>query len=74
MLVCIVLVTDRTEKWFELNASYDQVWLSHGLKAVTVGFINEQVLPVVEIVPDGVFYDYQAKYHSQVPNIWSELR
>ena len=30
----------------------------------TVGIVNGQVLPVVSIVPDGVLYDYEAKYES----------
>ena len=64
---CVGNVTELREKWFELSASYDRVLVEPWIKGreMTVGFINEQVLPVVEIVPDGVFYDYQAKYHSQ---------
>jgi len=30
----------------------------------TVGLVNGQVLPVVSIVPDGILYDYEAKYES----------
>lgn len=31
----------------------------------TVGILDEQPLPVLEVVPDGRFYDYRAKYDDQ---------
>ncbi|MCE5325047.1 MAG: D-alanine--D-alanine ligase [Planctomycetaceae bacterium] len=31
----------------------------------TVGVLGEQALPVLEIVPDGEFYDYRAKYSDE---------
>jgi D-alanine-D-alanine ligase len=33
-------------------------------KEVTVGVLGDRALPVVEIVPEGSHYDYNAKYHS----------
>lgn len=34
-------------------------------RELTVGVLGEQALPVIEIVPDGAFYDYHAKYSDQ---------
>lgn len=31
-------------------------------REVTVGILGDQALPVLEILPDGAFYDYRAKY------------
>jgi D-alanine-D-alanine ligase len=36
-----------------------------GGRELTVGILGEQALPVIEIVPDGAFYDYRAKYSDQ---------
>lgn len=35
-----------------------------GGKELTVGILADRALPVIEIRPDGQFYDYDAKYHS----------
>jgi D-alanine-D-alanine ligase len=32
---------------------------------LTVGILGDQALPIIEIVPDGSFYDYRAKYSDQ---------
>jgi D-alanine--D-alanine ligase len=34
-------------------------------RELTVGILGDQALPVIEIVPDGSFYDYRAKYSDQ---------
>jgi len=34
----------------------------HG-RELTVGVLNEEALPIIEITPGDGFYDYQAKYH-----------
>ncbi len=34
-------------------------------RELTVGVLGDQALPVIEIVPDGAFYDYHAKYSDQ---------
>ncbi len=34
-------------------------------RELTVGVLNGEVLPILEIIPDGEFYDYRAKYQSK---------
>lgn len=34
-------------------------------REITVGILGGQALPVLEIIPDGKFYDYRAKYSDQ---------
>jgi D-alanine--D-alanine ligase len=34
-------------------------------RELTVGILGDQALPIIEIVPDGSFYDYRAKYSDQ---------
>ncbi|MBW6507964.1 MAG: D-alanine--D-alanine ligase [Desulfuromonadales bacterium] len=57
----------------ELEAGLDAAAQLHGSLLVedyidgaelTVSVVNEQVLPIIQIVPQGGFYDYQAKYAS----------
>ncbi|MCL2000515.1 MAG: D-alanine--D-alanine ligase [Planctomycetes bacterium] len=33
-------------------------------RELTVGWLDGRVLPIIELLADGDFYDYQAKYHS----------
>ena len=33
-------------------------------REVTVGWLDGDILPAIELIPDGVFYDYRAKYQS----------
>ncbi|MCD6525755.1 MAG: D-alanine--D-alanine ligase [Desulfuromonas sp.] len=63
----ISLAADRTElkQAIEQARQFDRRVLVETYiqgREVTVGVLSGQVLPVIEVVPDGGFYDYAAKY------------
>jgi len=65
--VDITIATDlpqRDEALEYLVDKYSRAMLERYLpgREFTVGIIGNSVLPVMEIVPDGRFYDYRAKY------------
>ena len=58
---------DREAGVMTLLAKYGRFLLEqfiHG-RELTVGILGEQALPIIEILPDGQFYDYRAKYSDQ---------
>ncbi|MFP4353927.1 MAG: D-alanine--D-alanine ligase [Phycisphaerae bacterium] len=54
----------RDEKIGELIEIYGRVMLERFVEGreMTVGILDDQALPICEILPDGAFYDYRAKY------------
>ncbi|MCP4375247.1 MAG: D-alanine--D-alanine ligase [bacterium] len=65
--VDITIATDpkvRDEALDDLVDKYSRVMIERYLpgREFTVGIVGNSALPLVEIVPDGDFYDYHAKY------------
>ena len=61
----IVMDTAGLQKAVRSAREYDrEVLIEHFIegKELTVGILNGQPLPVIEIAPQGGFYDYHAKY------------
>jgi D-alanine-D-alanine ligase len=54
----------RDEALEDLLDKYGRIMLERYVKGreLTVGILGDQALPVLEILPDGEFYDYRAKY------------
>jgi D-alanine-D-alanine ligase len=54
----------RDDALEELTDLYDRAMLERFVpgRELTVSVLGETALPVLEIVPDGAFYDYRAKY------------
>ncbi len=54
----------RDEAIEELRETYGRAMLERFVpgREVTVGILDERPLPVCQIIPDGAFYDYRAKY------------
>jgi D-alanine-D-alanine ligase len=52
----------------ELTDKYGRAMVERFIpgREFTVGIVGKEVLPVLEIVPDGEFYDYRAKYSDDV--------
>ncbi|MDP6634279.1 MAG: D-alanine--D-alanine ligase [Phycisphaerae bacterium] len=57
----------RAEAMEYLLDKYSRAMLEHYMpgREFTVGIIGNSPLPVMEIVPDGEFYDYRAKYDDE---------
>lgn len=61
----IVDKKDELDKALELAFNFDERLLIEEYingREVTVGILDEQVLPVIEIIPKKRFFDYEAKY------------
>jgi len=56
--------TERDAAMTDLLAKYGQFLAEQFVKGreLTVGILGDQALPIIEIVPDGAFYDFHAKY------------
>lgn len=55
------------DKAVDLAFSFDQVILVEEYikgREITVGIVDEQALPIIEIIPKNIFFDYEAKYKS----------
>ncbi len=68
--VDVVIARGRQERDAELSrllAKYGCMMVERFIagRELTVGILGEQALPIIEIVPDGSFYDYRAKYSDQ---------
>jgi D-alanine-D-alanine ligase len=60
-------ITQRDEALEYLLDKYGRMMIERYLpgREFTVGIIGNSALPVMEIVPDGEFYDYRAKYDDE---------
>ena len=58
----------RDKALSELTDKYGRAMIERFIpgREFTVGIVGKEVLPVLEIVPDGEFYDYRAKYSDDV--------
>lgn len=58
----------RDKALSELTDKYGRAMVERFIpgREFTVGIVGKEVLPVLEIVPDGEFYDYRAKYSDDV--------
>ena len=68
--VDVILARTRAQRDEALEAlldKYGRVMLERYVKGreFTVGILGDQALPVLEILPDGEFYDYRAKYSDE---------
>jgi len=63
----------RDEALEALVDKYGRVMLERYVKGreFTVGILGDQALPVLEILPDGEFYDYRAKYSDDAGTSYS---
>jgi len=61
----IVEIQDQLDEAIEYAAGFDEhVIIEEYIEGreITVGILGDSVLPVVEIIPQNKFYDYEAKY------------
>ena len=61
----IVEIEDQLDEAVEHAAGFDEhVLIEEYIKGreITVGILGDSVLPVVEVIPQNKFYDYEAKY------------
>ncbi|MFH1458312.1 MAG: D-alanine--D-alanine ligase [Candidatus Omnitrophota bacterium] len=61
----IVREKDKLKKAIDLAFTFDdRILMEEYIKGreVTVGILNRQSLPVIEIIPRNLFFDYEAKY------------
>ena len=64
---------ERDEALETLLDKYGRIMLERYVKGreFTVGILGDQALPVLEILPDGEFYDYRAKYSDDAGTTYS---
>ncbi len=65
--VDVVIAHDRQVRDRELTdllAKYGRILAERFIegKELTVGILGDEALPIIQIIPDGEFYDYRAKY------------
>lgn len=63
----LTIVEEHSRLWRALDLAYsfdDEIIIDQYIrgKEITVGILNEQALPVIQIAPKRKFYDYKAKY------------
>jgi D-alanine-D-alanine ligase len=65
--ICIARTREELEAGLEVAARLNGTLMVEDFidgDELTVSVVNDQVLPIIQIVPQGGFYDYQAKYAS----------
>ncbi len=65
--ICVARTRQELETGLEIAAKLNGTLMVEDFIAgaeLTVSVVNDQVLPIIQIVPQGGFYDYQAKYAS----------
>jgi len=65
--ICIARTREQLETGLELAGKLNGTLMVEKFidgDELTVSVVNDQVLPIIQIVPEGGFYDYQAKYTS----------
>ncbi|MBD1400139.1 D-alanine--D-alanine ligase [Pelovirga terrestris] len=65
--ICIARTREELEAGLEIAARLNGTLMVEDFvdgDELTVSVVNDQVLPIIQIVPQGGFYDYQAKYAS----------